>query len=104
MDEAADLVLRYGGSLSGEHGDGQVRASLLPKMYGAELMQAFREFKASWDPQQRQKPGTKNETYPMDEDLRSGPERLPPSFKTQSASPAVSHHFKPPLHPPLGRR
>ena len=36
--------------LSGEHGDGQSRAALLPKMYGPELMQAFREFKALWDP------------------------------------------------------
>ena len=41
---------RYGGSLSGEHGDGQSRAELLPRMYGDELMQAFREFKAHLGP------------------------------------------------------
>ena len=44
LDDAADLVLSYGGSLSGEHGDGQARAALLPKMFGEELVEAFREF------------------------------------------------------------
>jgi FAD/FMN-containing dehydrogenase/Fe-S oxidoreductase len=57
IDRAADLVLSLGGSLSGEHGDGQARAALLPKMFGAELMQAFREFKAIWDPTNRMNPG-----------------------------------------------
>src|SRR5450631_2858744 len=57
IDQAADIVLAHGGSLSGEHGDGQSRAALLPKMYGAELMQAFREFKALWDPLNRMNPG-----------------------------------------------
>jgi len=50
MNEAADLVIKYHGSLSGEHGDGQARAELLPKMFGIELVDAFREFKAIWDP------------------------------------------------------
>ena len=57
IEEAADVVLRYGGSFSGEHGDGQSRAALLPKMFGAELMQAFAEFKALWDPLNRMNPG-----------------------------------------------
>jgi Fe-S oxidoreductase len=57
IDRAADLVLSFGGSLSGEHGDGQSRAALLPKMFGPELMQAFREFKALWDPDNRMNPG-----------------------------------------------
>src|SRR5439155_10530730 len=57
LDEAADLLLRYGGSLSGEHGDGQARSELLPKMFGPELVQAFREFKTAWDPQGRMNPG-----------------------------------------------
>ena len=47
----------HGGSLSGEHGDGQSRAALLPKMFGPELMQAFREFKRIWDPDNRMNPG-----------------------------------------------
>ena len=57
LDRAADLVLSLGGSLSGEHGDGQARGALLPKMFGPELMQAFREFKALWDPDNRMNPG-----------------------------------------------
>ena len=57
IDRAADLVLAHGGSLSGEHGDGQARAALLPKMFGPELIQAFREFKALWDPDGRMNPG-----------------------------------------------
>ena len=57
LEQASDIVLAHGGSLSGEHGDGQARASLLPKMFGAQLMQAFREFKALWDPENRMNPG-----------------------------------------------
>ena len=57
LREAAELVVAYGGSLSGEHGDGQGRAEFLPIMYGAELMLAFREFKRIWDPLGRMNPG-----------------------------------------------
>jgi FAD/FMN-containing dehydrogenase/Fe-S oxidoreductase len=57
LDRATDLVLSFGGSLSGEHGDGQARAALLPKMFGPELMEAFREFKMLWDPDNRMNPG-----------------------------------------------
>jgi FAD/FMN-containing dehydrogenase/Fe-S oxidoreductase len=57
IERAADLVLSFGGSLSGEHGDGQARAVLLPKMFGPELVEAFREFKALWDPGNRMNPG-----------------------------------------------
>src|SRR5207248_672475 len=49
-DDAAELIKRYGGSLSGEHGDGQSRGELLPKMFGEELVRAFAEFKQIWDP------------------------------------------------------
>ena len=57
LDEAADLVVHYGGSLSGEHGDGQAQRELLEKMYGPELIEAFREFKAIWDPDRQDEPG-----------------------------------------------
>ena len=67
LDEAADLVVRYGGSLSGEHGDGQARGELLPKMFGPELVQAFREFKAIWDPQSAMNPGKVVDPYPIDD-------------------------------------
>jgi FAD/FMN-containing dehydrogenase len=57
LHDVADLVLSHGGSLSGEHGDGQSRGELLPKMFGPELMQAFREFKRIWDPEWKMNPG-----------------------------------------------
>jgi len=72
MEEAADLVVRYGGSLSGEHGDGQARAELLPKMFGPELMQAFRDFKSLWDPDWKMNPGKLIDPYRLDENLRLG--------------------------------
>src|SRR5213079_501005 len=71
-NEAADLVARYGGSLSGEHGDGQSRGELLPKMFGAELVEAFREFKAIWDPGWKLNPGKVVNPYRLDEHLRLG--------------------------------
>lgn len=70
VEEAADLVVRHGGSLSGEHGDGQARGELLSKMYGAELVEAFREFKAIWDPRGRMNPGKVVDPYPLDRNLR----------------------------------
>ncbi len=72
MNDAADLVLSYGGSLSGEHGDGQARGELLPKMFGEELMEAFREFKAIWDPDCKMNPGKVIDPYRMDQNLRLG--------------------------------
>jgi len=77
LTEAADLVVRYGGSLSGEHGDGQARAELLPRMYGKELMQAFRQFKAIWDPESKMNPGKVVDPYRLDENLRLGPDYRP---------------------------
>jgi FAD/FMN-containing dehydrogenase/Fe-S oxidoreductase len=72
MEEAADIVVGYGGSISGEHGDGQARGELLPKMFGPELVQAFREFKSVWDPQWKMNPGKLIEPYKLDENLRLG--------------------------------
>ena len=77
MSEAADLVTSYGGSLSGEHGDGQQRAQFLPKMYGEELMGAFREFKEIWDPEWKMNPGKVIDPNPMTEDLRLGKDYNP---------------------------
>jgi FAD/FMN-containing dehydrogenase/Fe-S oxidoreductase len=79
---AADLVVEYGGSLSGEHGDGQARAEFLPKMYGPRVMQAFREFKSIWDPDWRMNPGKVVEPYRMDENLRLGAGYAPRKVKT----------------------
>lgn len=77
MEAAADLVVGYGGSISGEHGDGQARAELLPKMFGPELIQAFREFKTLWDPQWKMNPGKLIDPHRMDEDLRLGADYKP---------------------------
>ncbi|MGD0182132.1 MAG: FAD-linked oxidase C-terminal domain-containing protein [Terriglobales bacterium] len=77
VEEAADLVISYGGSLSGEHGDGQSRAELLPKMFGPELVQTFREFKALWDPDWKMNPGKVVEPYKLDENLRLGADYKP---------------------------
>ncbi|MGH8981237.1 MAG: FAD-binding and (Fe-S)-binding domain-containing protein [Acidimicrobiales bacterium] len=72
MEEAADLVVSYGGTLSGEHGDGQQRAELLEKQYGPELVGAMREFKLIWDPQWKMNPGKVVDPFKLDEDLKLG--------------------------------
>lgn len=82
MEEAADLVVSYGGSISGEHGDGQSRAELLPKMFGPELVQAFREFKSAWDPEWKMNPGKLVEPYRLDQNLRLGADYAPWQPKT----------------------
>jgi FAD/FMN-containing dehydrogenase/Fe-S oxidoreductase len=87
MEDAADLVVSYGGSLSGEHGDGQSRAELLPKMYGEELVGAFREFKAIWDPDGRMNPGKVVDPYRFDENLRHGPDYHPLPLATHFRLP-----------------
>jgi len=87
MEEAADIVVGYGGSISGEHGDGQSRAELLPKMYGPELVQAFREFKTIWDPDNRMNPGKVVDPYRMDENLRLGTAYNPPQLRTHFKFP-----------------
>lgn len=84
--EAAHLVVSFGGSLSGEHGDGQARAELLPIMYGDDLVQAFREFKAIWDPDWKMNPGKVVDAYAVDENLRLGAHYSP-------ATPRTHFHF-----------
>lgn len=70
--EAAELVVSLGGSISGEHGDGQSKADLLPIMFGDDLVNAFREFKAIWDPENRMNPGKIVNAFHNDENLRLG--------------------------------
>ncbi|MEU3254859.1 FAD-linked oxidase C-terminal domain-containing protein [Streptomyces sp. NPDC006997] len=78
MEEAADLCVGMGGSVSGEHGDGQQRGELLEKQYGPELVRAFREFKAVWDPEWKMNPGKVVDAYRMDENLKLGTDYNPP--------------------------
>lgn len=87
MSDATDLVLRYGGSISGEHGDGQSRAELLPKMFGDELIGAFREFKTIWDPEGRMNPGKVVDPYRIDQNLRLGVSYQPPRLRTHFQFP-----------------
>ncbi|MGH8668336.1 MAG: FAD-binding and (Fe-S)-binding domain-containing protein, partial [Burkholderiales bacterium] len=78
LQEAAALVVGLGGSISGEHGDGQSKAELLGTMFGAELLEAFREFKRIWDPDNRMNPGKVVDAYGVVENLRLGTGYDPP--------------------------
>ncbi|MET9679733.1 FAD-binding and (Fe-S)-binding domain-containing protein [Streptomyces coeruleorubidus] len=69
-EELAELVVAHGGSLSGEHGDGQARAELLPKMYGREMVGLFERVKGVWDPDDLLNPGMLVRPAPLDADLR----------------------------------
>ena len=93
LNEAADLVVRYGGSLSGEHGDGQSKAQFLPKMFGEELVQAFREFKAIWDPDWKMNPGKIVDAYLPTENLRLGTGYNPPQPETHFQYPKDKGNF-----------
>jgi FAD/FMN-containing dehydrogenase/Fe-S oxidoreductase len=87
VEEAAGIVLDHGGSLSGEHGDGQARAELLERMYGKELVDAFGAFKAIWDPEGRMNPGKVVDADPLDSDLRLGVDYRPEPVDTVFAYP-----------------
>jgi FAD/FMN-containing dehydrogenase/Fe-S oxidoreductase len=95
VEEAADLVVSYGGSLSGEHGDGQARAELLPKMFGPELIEAFRKFKSAWDPDWKMNPGKVIDPYKLDDNLRLAANAIPWEPETRFQFPAdhgsISH-------------
>jgi FAD/FMN-containing dehydrogenase len=70
MEDAADLAVAHGGSLSGEHGDGVARAELLPRMYPPQIIEAFEEFKGIWDPDDRMNPERVVRPAKLDADLR----------------------------------
>ncbi|SRR5579883_546933 len=93
VNEAANLVLSYGGSLSGEHGDGQSRAELLPKMFGPKIIQAFEEFKTIWDPDWKMNPGKIVRPYRIDENLRYGANYNPIPLQTYFQYPEDNGSF-----------
>ena len=74
--EIADLVLEFGGSLSGEHGDGILRGVFTEKMFGTSVTDAFRELKNSWDPDNILNPGKIIDTPNFQDNLRLGPETV----------------------------
>lgn len=90
---AADLVVRFGGSLSGEHGDGQSRAELLPKMFGPRLVEAFREFKSIWDPDGKMNPGKVVAADSLTSNLRLGTNYDPPEMATEFRYPEDQGSF-----------
>ncbi|MDO5619340.1 FAD-binding and (Fe-S)-binding domain-containing protein [Kocuria sp.] len=73
IDRAAKLVHRYGGSVSGEHGDGRARSALLSTIYSPEALQSFREFKRAFDPDGLFNPGVLVDPEPIDQGIRPGP-------------------------------
>lgn len=76
MEEAADLIVGYGGSLSGEHGDGRARGELLARMYSPDALRLFAQFKGLFDPTGVLNPGVLVDPVPLDADLRR-PQALP---------------------------
>ncbi|MDG3013768.1 FAD-binding and (Fe-S)-binding domain-containing protein [Speluncibacter jeojiensis] len=86
LEAAGDLVASYGGSMSGEHGDGQQRAELLGKQYGPRLIEAMCRFKTIWDPDWKMNPGKVIDPYLFDENLKLGVDYNP-------ARPAVKFAY-----------
>jgi L-alanine-DL-glutamate epimerase-like enolase superfamily enzyme len=93
VERAADLVVSYGGSLSGEHGDGQARGELLPRMFGEAVVHAFGEVKAVFDPQDRMNPGKVVAPYRLDENLRLGADYAPWDPSTEFGYPQDGGSF-----------
>ena len=71
MEDIAELTGQFGGSLSGEHGDGRARSELLPKIFGPHLIEGFAEFKRIFDPDNRMNPGVIVAPDPLDAHLRA---------------------------------
>ena len=81
-DDVAELVLKYGGALSGEHGDGLVRSPYQEKVYGPALYQSFREIKRTFDPHNLLNPGKIVDAPPLASNLRYGPAYQTPEVPT----------------------
>jgi FAD/FMN-containing dehydrogenase/Fe-S oxidoreductase len=93
VEDSARLVVRYGGSLSGEHGDGQSRGELLPIMFGERMVGAFEQTKALLDPGNRMNPGKIVHPYKLDENLRFGVDYRPAEPEVMFAYPDDDHRF-----------
>jgi len=93
VHEMAHIVVKYRGSISGEHGDGQIRGELLPIMFGDELVNAFWLFKTAFDPDNKMNPGKVVKPKRIDEDLRWGTGYEPREPKTKFTYPKDKHSF-----------
>ncbi|MEM7298071.1 MAG: FAD-linked oxidase C-terminal domain-containing protein [Bacteroidota bacterium] len=81
-EEIADLVKKYDGSLSGEHGDGRLRGEFIPKMIGQENYKLLQSIKKTWDPNNIFNPGKIVDTAPMDTSLRYEKNQVTKQFDT----------------------
>lgn len=81
-EASARLVAQYKGSLSGEHGDGRVRAEFIPLVMGEEMVEIFQEVKGIFDPNNILNPGKIVHAPPMDESLRYESDRVEPQIET----------------------
>ncbi len=81
-EKTFELVRHYGGSWSGEHGDGLVRSYMNERFFGERLYSVFREIKKAFDPEGLMNPGKIVDAPAMDENLRFGPEYHVPGFST----------------------
>ncbi len=93
MTEASELVVSMGGSLSGEHGDGQARGELLPIMFGERLVRAFEDLKDAWDPDGKMNPGKLVRPNPILSDLRLGEDYAPARVRTFFSYPDDEGRF-----------
>jgi FAD/FMN-containing dehydrogenase/Fe-S oxidoreductase len=93
VEAAADVVVSYGGSLSGEHGDGQSRGELLTRMFGEQVVGLFGEMKAIFDPTNGMNPGKLVDPYPLDSHLRLGTGFAHDEPATYFAYPEDEHRF-----------
>ena len=97
MHEAVELVVKFGGVASGEHGDGQARGQFLPEMFGPEIFQAFHEFKRIWDPDNRMNAGKlinlEGPAFGITDNMRIGADYNPPQPKTHFEYVGDRHSF-----------
>jgi len=93
VERATDLVVSYGGSLSGEHGDGQSRGELLVKMYGPEMVHAFEQLKQIFDPTNSMNPGKVVRPYALDSNLKLGTDYQPAELRTHFSFPKDENRF-----------
>ena len=93
VTEAAHLCVKYNGSLSGEHGDGQARGELLPIMFGDRVVQAMWEFKRIWDPDDKMNPGKVVHPNKLDSNLRWGTQWQPAQPQTHFTFPEDKNSF-----------
>ena len=94
IERAADLVVSYGGSFSGEHGDGQSRGELLTKMFGEDLVRVFGQLKGIFDPDNLMNPGKVVAPYRLDENLRLGASWTPRDYDSYFGYPDDDGRFE----------